>query len=91
MKHGAGEPVGHRQMHDVGRMRASGQHEPAVERRRHVVGMRRAAAGLLPRHRAGEEDVERGGTAEQLVDGDHGGDGAGAAAADAAFERQAFV
>ena len=91
MQHGTRQPGGHRQPHDVGRLDAARQDEAAVERRRDVVGVDGAAAGLLAGHRAAQQQVEVGGPAQQLVHGHDGRHRAGAAAADAAGQRQALV
>jgi hypothetical protein len=53
--------------------------------------MNRAAAGKFAGHRAFEQHRHRRRAAEQFVGGHHRGDGAGAAAADAARQRQSFL
>ena len=78
----------HRQPQDVGRVRAADEHEPAADARRDVVGVRRSGAEPLAFERAGDQRLGATTGADQRVDRDDRGGGAGRAAAEAARQRQ---
>ena len=86
-----GQAVWHRQADDVRRIGGADEDEATVNRRRDVVAMRRAGAAPFAFERAGEQAIERRLRADERVDRDDRGDGAGGAAAESAREREAFA